>query len=652
MNSNLGVGQTLELLERLRGILREFAASEDKLNQEFRLRISAERRRGEETVVEETGRLTGQLEAAAAGFQSAKETVEAKYGRRKARISKGRQASKEQALERIESRTGTRKYELQQRLIQTDRDREAGLAAAAMAFEESRSQLATELGNLDSLENKARHLFRGYGGFSRRLADAADPHGPVPDLDENQLMTGLRETSEKTGIELERFQKRPLPLLFRFLPIWALLVLCLTPLVLQRFGIISLSQQGAVAGTAALVAGMVVIYLLGRRQASPAVGSIAGALGKARRLHAACLQKSELRYQRETERIQKESKAAVERIDQQLSRVLKEAAGLKGTYREQVDEKTVRVSAKNEKWRHQKLEQLERDNADAVQQLKRVADTRTQAFANAHEAKLAKLDADYQARWHSLETEWTNSIQPIRETIETANAAARQRFPPWTGELVANWSPPAEFKQAVEFAHLSVDTEKLSEVVPKDQRLAWPGASRFSLPLLLTYPGQGSMLFETSGTGRGEAMEALNNIVLRLLFTAPPGRLNFTIVDPVGLGQSFAGVMHLADYEEKLINGRIWTQSGQIEQRLAELNEHMEKVIQMYLRNEYETIAEYNEAAGNIAEKYHFLVVADFPTNFSDVAINRLLGIAASGARCGVYTLIHWDHRSRPQRRT
>jgi len=38
----------------------------------------------------------------------------------------------------------------------------------------------------------------------------------------------------------------------------------------------------------------------------------------------------------------------------------------------------------------------------------------------------------------------------------------------------------------------------------------------------------------------------------------------------------------------------------------------MEKVIQMYLRNEYETIAEYNEAAGNIAERYQFLVVADF----------------------------------------
>ena len=103
--------------------------------------------------------------------------------------------------------------------------------------------------------------------------------------------------------------------------------------------------------------------------------------------------------------------------------------------------------------------------------------------------------------------------------------------------------------------------------------------------------------------------------------------------------------MHLADYEEQIINSRIWTQSGQIEQKLADLNEHMEKVIQMYLRNEYATIAEYNEQAGVIAEKYHFLVVADFPANFTETAAKRLLSIAASGARCGVYTLIHWDQR-------
>jgi S-DNA-T family DNA segregation ATPase FtsK/SpoIIIE len=114
--------------------------------------------------------------------------------------------------------------------------------------------------------------------------------------------------------------------------------------------------------------------------------------------------------------------------------------------------------------------------------------------------------------------------------------------------------------------------------------------------------------------------EVMNGVLFRLLTLAPPGKAALTIIDPVGLGQNFAGLMHLADYEPALINRRIWTQRDHIEERLAELNEHVEKVIQMYLRNEYATITEYNEQAGSVAEKYHFLVIAGLPAGFSEIS--------------------------------
>ena len=101
-----------------------------------------------------------------------------------------------------------------------------------------------------------------------------------------------------------------------------------------------------------------------------------------------------------------------------------------------------------------------------------------------------------------------------------------------------------------------------------------------------------------------EAIALLNYVVLAWLAHSPSGRLSFSLCDPVGLGESFAGLMHLADYEDVLINTKIRTQSDQIERRLGELCDHMEKVIQMYLRNEYEDITAYNEKAGTIAEKY------------------------------------------------
>jgi hypothetical protein len=69
----------------------------------------------------------------------------------------------------------------------------------------------------------------------------------------------------------------------------------------------------------------------------------------------------------------------------------------------------------------------------------------------------------------------------------------------------------------------------------------------------------------------------------------------------------------------------------------------METVIQKYLRNEFATIDEYNMQAGELAEPYRFIVVADFPSGFSSDAFRRLSAIASTGARCGVYVLVARD---------
>ena len=128
--------------------------------------------------------------------------------------------------------------------------------------------------------------------------------------------------------------------------------------------------------------------------------------------------------------------------------------------------------------------------------------------------------------------------------------------------------------------------------------------------------------------------------------------MRFTIIDPVGLGQNFSAFMHLADYDEKLVSSRIWTEAQHIKQRLADLTEHMENVIQKYLRNEFASIQEYNQHAGEVAEPFQILVIANFPANFSDEAARRLASIATSGARCGVYTLISTDTQAGAAART
>ena len=77
----------------------------------------------------------------------------------------------------------------------------------------------------------------------------------------------------------------------------------------------------------------------------------------------------------------------------------------------------------------------------------------------------------------------------------------------------------------------------------------------------------------------------------------------------------------------------------------------MENVIQKYLRNEFETIDDTTQFAGEIAEPFRFLVVANFPANFSEAAQRRLASRSPPGGRrCGVYLLMSFDtHRQLPR---
>jgi DNA segregation ATPase FtsK/SpoIIIE, S-DNA-T family len=262
-----------------------------------------------------------------------------------------------------------------------------------------------------------------------------------------------------------------------------------------------------------------------------------------------------------------------------------------------------------------------------------------------HETENQQWNAEQTQEWAALEQRWAAEILPVYAEIRAIQADARELCPDWADDWIEHWKPPTEFPPGAKFAALKIDVKILAGALPKDPRLKLPGPEEFLLPLSLAFPRQGSLLIEGKESGQPETIGALNALIMRLLTVSPPGKVAFTIIDPVGLGQNFAGMMFLADYEETLINRRIWTQQGQIEERLAELNEHIEKVIQMYLRNEYATISEYNEKAGSVAEKYHFLVVADFPAQFSENAARRLQSIATSGPRCGVFTLIQWDQR-------
>ncbi|MGC3971033.1 MAG: FtsK/SpoIIIE domain-containing protein [Pirellulales bacterium] len=263
------------------------------------------------------------------------------------------------------------------------------------------------------------------------------------------------------------------------------------------------------------------------------------------------------------------------------------------------------------------------------------------------QSKLASQEA-LDEDWRHISTEWHTGIERLRKESGEILSACDRLFPGWLDASWETWEPGEDIAPVLQFGRFELAPEHISEAAIPHDRLGNRNPPQFELPAMLSFPERCSMLIKTSGAGRAEAVQTLQTVMMRFLTSLPAGKVRFTIIDPVGLGQNFAGFMHLADYDEKLVGSRIWTEPAFIEQRLADLTSHMANVIQKYLRNEFDTIEDYNRHAGEVAEPYRILVVANFPFNFTDTAARHLMSIVSSGARCGVYSLISVDMKQRP----
>lgn len=294
------------------------------------------------------------------------------------------------------------------------------------------------------------------------------------------------------------------------------------------------------------------------------------------------------------------------------------------------------------KRRDMELRALDASFAQTSTRLAGECTTETDAIQHEYDHLKTQRSAEEEFDRGALSQAWLNGISDFTTDINRCGTKCLATSPDWDDIAREDWTLPGDVPELIRFGHFDCDLAEIPEGLPRDERLQ-PDETRFEVPAILTFPESGSLLYKTKGDGRAAAVESMRNVMLRFLTSLPPGKVRFTVIDPAGLGEAFSAFMHLADYDELMIGSRIWTEPAQIEKRLSELSEHMENIFQAYLRNEFETIDEYNKQAGEVAEPYHVLVVTNFPSNFTEPAARRLANIATSGARCGVYTLVSVD---------
>jgi len=641
--TELRVSRALALLAELKRTVSEFAKQEETLVRDLGKQRGTALRRHRDATEKAEARLAAQTAETAEHFQTTEERTRALYESRRERVQRLRTTGLRNLPKRAQEAKQRWMGELQMRQFRAERKQTTDQEAADKALAAFAARLAGQREHFTKLDRIGRRSFSGYPSFQRLLRRpriTAEGTG-----DEEQLFAELEAQLATAHEQLKIFRQFPIPRVFSALPLALLLPLIVAAGFAAAFllGANATSFAMAGAGMVVLIGAICMVHYLGATPSRPSATACAQALAEADRLRVMCEVAAAARHAQESRRIKKEFERTSAAIVEQWNRAEDVEAEFEIVAREKIETQAPRLFAKISSYSRPRLARSASEGTARMAQIVTAGEAEKQTLTAARNTEMAALDADETERWGQLETEWKSAIVPLYRDLAEMHAATDAQFPPWTPQLAETWTPQTEFMPATKFAQLDVDLAK--GALPQEPRLALPGSAQISIPLALTYPDHGSLLFETQESGGPAVIGALDNIILRLLATTPPGKIAFTIIDPVGLGQNFAGLMHLADYEEALINRRIWTQRDQIEERLAELAEHIEKVIQMYLRNEYSTITEYNEQAGSVAEKYLFLVIADFPANFSESAAKRLQSIALSGPRCGIFTLIHWDQR-------
>jgi len=541
----------------------------------------------------------------------------------------------------------TKQQQLSHALWLADSVLEGAEATLKQEEGEFRDDLSQQRGGLEAIEEQAdRQLQRYRQPYT--LADLAVEKEPVPAGNAAQV---YREALDRANGQLTALQGLSAP---KWLSGWRLWLGIALPLVVAA-GVGYLVVFFTFA-TGMQAIGVYGIALLGALALVVVIGAIAWWVAREQVLQAAVPIKQALIQARYVLDVHRDHirRTAAEKHEEAQQRRLAEAEAAKKTLepalaerRKLLEEELAAADRQfeaetREKQQHQQEQRQDADQAHREQR-ERLEERYGRYGTQAAERRRCANDESqrrYDADRADLQSRWTAGLQRIEDLVRESDRLNRRLNVPWAEACDPDLPEPEHHLQLVRFGHLTVDLSRIGTRPRRSGRYRIDVPTRFDLPAMLALPQQSSLLIRTQRDGRERAVDALHAVMLRLLTALPAGRARFILLDPVGLGQNFAGFMHLADYDETLVGTRIWSEAEHIEQRLVDLTQHMENVIQKYLRNEFDTIVRYNEQAGELAEPYRFVVAADFPANFTDEAIQRLLSIIHSGPRCGVYTLI------------
>lgn len=653
MTEPLSVDGPWNLLIDLRRLVADRSPADVEIPASFAARSEALKKHYQEAWEQVTAGYENKKAATEAEYASARAAIAAQFQSEHRAAQREYEQARDEVLRRFESAEKDHRQKLQDARWEATTVYEATKDGPELRLKEIEDHLAAQWQELQAIQQDAVEMLR------RRWQWRDYPEGQVANSSaERDPMHCFAELVSQAKDQWRRLFYQPIPRLFEgarplgmFVLVWLVAgflwsaATYLSGLAMVRGNWYWITVSGAGALITALVLWIafgIWFYRVAKRQSTQVYTGLRDTLAQAALARQIALKAAKAECERQRAAIVERLRQGLKKADQQFSSALAELDRRKQAELRKIDERHPALLSEIAARRDCRLRDAKQGYSQRLSQVNEHYQSESGRLLDDYSGKMAETQQCFKQQWGAMVDRWRTGMERFQAALHEMNHTCGCVFPDWNVPDWNKWTPPAEIPPAIPFGRFDVDLGQIDGGLPADEQLR-PAQTSFSLPALLPFRDRSLMLLKVAGEGRRPAVEAIQAVMLRMLTSMPPGKVRFTIVDPVGLGENFSAFMHLADYDEQLVSSRIWTETTHIEQRLADLTEHMENVIQLYLRNEFQSIQEYNEFAGEMAEPYRILVVANFPVNFSEAAGRRLASIVASGARCGVYTLLSVD---------
>lgn len=145
--------------------------------------------------------------------------------------------------------------------------------------------------------------------------------------------------------------------------------------------------------------------------------------------------------------------------------------------------------------------------------------------------------------------------------------------------------------------------------------------------------------------------DMINCLILRLLYTSPINKIEFTIYDPDNLGGSVENFRKMFDFENIIPTKKVITQTKDIKQELEKAVTYCEKLIQKNLNRECDSWTEFNRIKYSQARQkdmlpYKVYIFFDLPIGFDTECMELVRKLIKNGEKLGVLVIFTFDEKS------